>query len=116
VLPNYQHLLGSVRTINIVTVRVPVIGSHELLEYRVTGEPLSMASISTPNGGSISMELQVPALDKEQVLTQAMRELQATKALIALNNPQAEARSRRTGAQIDKLAAQKRKELMAFYN
>jgi hypothetical protein len=114
--PNYQQLWGGERAVNIVTVSFPVTGSHELFEYRASGGSLTMRNIYTPDYNSISMEIQVAALDKAQVLAQANDEISTTKELIAQNNPQAEAWTSRISAQIDSLAAQKRKELIDFYS
>lgn len=116
VSPNYQMMFGGEQAIQIVTVRFPVTGSRELFEYRANGGSLTIANIYTPDYDSISLDVEVPVLDKEQVLAVATREISTTRALIAQNNPQAEAWSQRISIQIDSMTDAKRRELLNFYN
>ncbi|MBS1780448.1 MAG: hypothetical protein JST70_14045 [Bacteroidetes bacterium] len=113
---NYQMIFGGERAVNIVTVEFPVTGSHELFEYRANGGSLTLSNVYTPDYNSISMDIEVPALDKVQVMAAASKEINTTRELIAQNNPHAEAWSQQIGNKIDAIASAKRKELLDFYN
>jgi hypothetical protein len=116
VRPNYQMMWGGQQDINIVTVNFSVSGSDELFEYRASGSQLTVTSVYTPDYGSISIDIEVPVLDKAQALAKANEEIKTTRTLIEQNNPVVQAWSQRMSQQIESMATQKRKELMDFYS
>jgi hypothetical protein len=114
--PNYQMMWGGQQAVNIVTVSFPITGSSDLFEYRASGASLTMSNIYAPEYNSITLDIEVPALDKAQVLATANKELETTRSLILQNNPIAEVWSERIDQKTDTMAAEKRKELMDFYS
>ncbi|MGI8636062.1 MAG: hypothetical protein ACR2KZ_11740, partial [Segetibacter sp.] len=84
--PNYNNLWGGPQTIQVITVEFPYTGSEELFNYR-TGESLSMGHIYEPSYRAISVEVQLPQLNKEQALSKAKQEMSITFELIRQNNP-----------------------------
>ena len=113
--PNYQNLWGGAQNINVITVEFPCAGSEELFSYR-TGESLTIARVYQPSYKSISVEVQLLELNKEQALTKAREEMTTTFELIKQNNPVIERWSAQMEPQVEAALEKKRKELFDFYS
>ena len=118
VRPNYNRVFGGTETVQIVTVDFNFSGSPELFMFSPNG--LSFSSSDTgvyqPRfNNTIAIEVEVPQLDKSEVLKRANEMMKTTFSVIQQINPQAERWSLNKAQSIDSALKQKREELISFY-
>jgi len=118
--PNYQDMWGGKRQINIITVEFRFDGSPELFSYYPNNLSFGSSSnmrVYQPSGGNvISVEVELPDLDKNKAINAAKAQMEMTFGLINGNNSQAEQWSKTIELTIDSMLAAKRKEIIDLYS
>jgi hypothetical protein len=106
------------KTVDIVTVDFPFTGSTELFNYSPSGHSISSSDTKVYQPGygrTITLEVEVPQLDREAVIAKAKGMMQTTFSLINQANPHAEQWSLQMDGQIEAALQEKRTELLNFY-
>jgi hypothetical protein len=117
--PNYNNLFGGQEIVQIVTVEYKFKGSSELFKYIPNGWQYSSndTTVYQPEGtDQICLEVEVPRLDKAEVISKADIMMKTTLSIITQINPQIRNWSDGKEIAIKMSLDQKRKELMALYS
>ena len=115
--PHYNNPMRSGNSI-LVSLQYLCSGSIELFNYSPSTYTFSTSStrIFQPDYGSqISIEVEVPQLDKEIVLARAHRMMETTLSHINQVNPEAKNWSEGIIPTVDRLTQEKQKEILDFY-
>lgn len=117
--PNYQDMWGGKRQVNIITVEFRFDGSPVLFNYSPNNLSFGSSSnmrVYQPFGNVISVEVELPDLDKNKALNAARVQMEMTFGVINGNNAQAQQWSNSIEPTIDSMLTAKRKEVIDLYS
>jgi hypothetical protein len=116
--PSYQNMFGGRRQVNMITVEFKFDGSPELFNYAPSSYSISGNSrVHQPDyGNSITVDVELPTLDKTLALNSAKDQMKTTFDIIQGNNNQVKQWTISMETTIETVLAAKRKELLDLYN
>ncbi|NLZ46133.1 MAG: hypothetical protein GX896_05525 [Clostridiales bacterium] len=117
--PDFQNLFGGKRMINIISVEFQFDGSSELFNYSPNNLSFGSSSnmrVYQPYGNSITVDVELPDLDKNKAISAAKAQMEMTFGVINGNNTQAIQWNMSIESSIDSMLIAKRKELLDFYS
>ena len=117
--PNYQDMWGGKRQVNIITVEFQFDGSPELFNYYPNNLSFGSSSnmrVYQPYGNVISVEVELPDLDKSKAINAAKAQMEMTFGVINGNNAQAQQWSNSIEPTIDSMLVAKKKEVIDLYS
>lgn len=119
--PNSIEMWGGTRVVNVISVEFKFKGSTELFKYSPNGLSFGSSSnmrVYQPDFGNfITVEVELPNLDKKAALGSAIAKMEMTYEVIRGNNMQAEQQLNASIENvIESMANDRRKELLDFYS